>query len=191
MENSNGSQAGINWRQFGKHWVVVLILGAVAVLVIWTMLTQGAWIQNVQQRWTAWRAERMDTKPFRDDKFGGKTPEETFDLFIFALEKGDIELASKYFVLNKQESWEKTLSEYEGEGYLADFSEELRSKRSKWQRVSSDDQNVILFQYEFSVEEDTTADFNGQKINVPAGVYTDDTIFEKNIYTNIWKIQLL
>ena len=39
------------------------------------------------------------------DKIGGKTPEETLQLFIEALEKKDYELASKYFVLEKQEKW--------------------------------------------------------------------------------------
>lgn len=34
------------------------------------------------------------------DTYGGKTPEETLAMFISALQKGDIELASKYFVLD-------------------------------------------------------------------------------------------
>ena len=37
------------------------------------------------------------------DKIGGKTPQETLDLFIAAVESGDYELASKYFVIEKQE----------------------------------------------------------------------------------------
>ncbi len=31
------------------------------------------------------------------DTYGGKTPQETLDLFVDALRKGDVELASKYF----------------------------------------------------------------------------------------------
>jgi len=34
-----------------------------------------------------------------EDTYGGKTPEETLNLFIEALKKEDLELASKYFVL--------------------------------------------------------------------------------------------
>jgi len=45
------------------------------------------------------------------DKIGGKTPQETLDLFIKAVESGDYELASKYFVIEKQEEWKKNLSE--------------------------------------------------------------------------------
>ena len=36
----------------------------------------------------------------RADTYGGKTPQETLDMFVDALKKGDVELASRYFVLN-------------------------------------------------------------------------------------------
>lgn len=36
----------------------------------------------------------------RADTYGGKTPQETLDMFVDALKKGDVELASKYFALN-------------------------------------------------------------------------------------------
>ncbi|MDP3975266.1 MAG: hypothetical protein Q8P88_03220 [Candidatus Jorgensenbacteria bacterium] len=43
----------------------------------------------------------------RADTYGGTTPQETLDLFVDALRKGDVELASKYFsledgVMNKE-----------------------------------------------------------------------------------------
>jgi hypothetical protein len=37
----------------------------------------------------------------KNDTYGGKTPQETLDMFIDALKKGDMELASKYFVLQE------------------------------------------------------------------------------------------
>ena len=40
---------------------------------------------------------------YANDIYGGDTPEETLELFIQALESGDVELASKYFVVEKQE----------------------------------------------------------------------------------------
>lgn len=43
------------------------------------------------------------------DKIGGKTPQETLNLFIQAVEKGDYQLASKYFVVEKQEEELKSL----------------------------------------------------------------------------------
>lgn len=37
------------------------------------------------------------------DTYGGATPDETWDMFVAALEKEDIELAAKYFRVDKQE----------------------------------------------------------------------------------------
>lgn len=37
------------------------------------------------------------------DIYGGKTPEETFEMFLTALKKEDIDLASKYFVFEKRQ----------------------------------------------------------------------------------------
>jgi len=49
------------------------------------------------------------------DTYGGKTPQETLQLYIAAVEKGDYELASKYFVIEGQkgelESLESSPSE--------------------------------------------------------------------------------
>jgi hypothetical protein len=53
---------------------------------------------------------------FKDDKYGGKTPEETYTMFLEALKKKDIELASKYFVLEKQEEYKKVLQEVDKGG---------------------------------------------------------------------------
>ncbi|TSD03496.1 MAG: hypothetical protein Athens071416_177 [Parcubacteria group bacterium Athens0714_16] len=45
------------------------------------------------------------------DTYGGKTPEETLGLFVDALKKGDTELASKYFVLDKQKEMVDSLKQ--------------------------------------------------------------------------------
>ena len=37
------------------------------------------------------------------DTYGGKTPQETLQMYIDAVEKGDYELASKYFIGDYQE----------------------------------------------------------------------------------------
>ena len=57
------------------------------------------------------RLDKEDYERKMADKVGGKTPQETLDLFIQAVENGDYELASKYFVVEKQEKWEKDLEE--------------------------------------------------------------------------------
>ena len=42
---------------------------------------------------------------YENDPYGGDTPEETLQMFIAALKKGDMDLAARYFVLNEQEKW--------------------------------------------------------------------------------------
>lgn len=39
---------------------------------------------------------------YKNDTYGGDTPEETLNLFIAALKAGDTDLAAKYFLLEKQ-----------------------------------------------------------------------------------------
>src|SRR3989338_5875636 len=55
------------------------------------------------------KAEKAYVEAMTADTYGGKTPQETLDLFVDALKKGDIELASKYFLLDENLSREKWL----------------------------------------------------------------------------------
>ena len=48
---------------------------------------------------------------YREDPYGGSTPEETLQLFIDALKKGDVELASKYFLIENQSEIKTKLTE--------------------------------------------------------------------------------
>ena len=48
------------------------------------------------------KIEQME-KTIKNDTYGGKTPEETLQMFIDAVEAGDYELASKYFTVEKRE----------------------------------------------------------------------------------------
>lgn len=43
----------------------------------------------------------------RADTYGGKTPQETWAMFVHALEVGDTDLAAKYFIQEKQEEMER------------------------------------------------------------------------------------
>ena len=77
-------------------------------------------------RYTSWNAEYLSThaeefarnstlsvldyndkqleKRYKEDQYGGATPEETLKLFVEALEKKDFELASKYYVPEDQDA---------------------------------------------------------------------------------------
>jgi len=55
---------------------------------------------------------------YKNDPYGGDTPEETLRLFISALKEGDVELASKYFVFDEQEKWKNDLEIGKNNGNL-------------------------------------------------------------------------
>ena len=49
---------------------------------------------------------------YKNDAYGGFTPEETLRLFIEALKNDDVELAAKYFVIEKQDERQRTLTNW-------------------------------------------------------------------------------
>jgi hypothetical protein len=88
------------WKFITAFLAVVFVVLASSWL--WTKYFSGAARQNRlaqvnYQKYLDWQTKYE--KAMAEDIYGGKTPEETLKLFIEALEKGDIELASKYFVL--------------------------------------------------------------------------------------------
>jgi hypothetical protein len=62
---------------------------------------------------------------YENDTYGGATPEETLQLFIDALKKGDVELASKYFVVEKQGEWRTKLEKISKEDKVKFLIEDL------------------------------------------------------------------
>jgi len=177
-----------------RKWKGVIVLLIMAALVTWGLLNLPKIMNAVQGKYTAWKTQRQIAaleRPYKTDKIGGQTPEETFDMFIEALKKEDIELASKYFVIKKQDDWEKTLGEYKEANILGDLVSELKDAQGKLEKsAQATSENTIEFTYLTKLEKDTTADFNGQKIDLKAGNYRNSIIFEK-YPTGVWKIDLI
>ena len=83
------------------------------------------------------RAKREVLKYFEDlqaqyetDMYGGATPEETLQLFIVALEAGDIELASRYFLPDEREQ-------------IREYFQEIKVSDG-WEKVLADSRNLKL-----------------------------------------------
>jgi len=83
---------------------VLIAFGAVVLLFAGYMLWLAFWSPEAIREFEAQKNLELAQQGLKDfnskllnDTYGGKTPKETLDLFIAALEKGDIDLASKYF----------------------------------------------------------------------------------------------
>lgn len=72
--------------------------------------------------------EKME-EAYANDPYGGETPEETLQLFIAALKQGDIELASKYFILDKQQEWLIDLERIKERGLLDEMVRDLEKTK--------------------------------------------------------------
>ena len=116
------------------------------------------------------------TKPLREDTYGGKTPEETWAMFLDALKKGDAELASKYFIVDKQEAWRITIQDTKAAKKLDLVIDNLS------RGLIRDDNNIVK----------TDAYYYYQYINAKTRQKKNSSVvFTFNNYTNIWKISVL
>lgn len=70
-------------------------------------------------------------QPYLEDTYGGKTPEETLELFIQALKEGNIDLASKYFILEKQEEWRDLLNKIQTNNHLENMVNDLEKEKEE------------------------------------------------------------
>ena len=107
------------------------------------------------------------------DTYGGKTPEETLSLFVDALKKGDTKLASKYFILDKQDEAKKELDAGVESGGVNKFLEFYSFDKKNITKMG------ILNLYEIEY-----LDENG---NGPGFVFRVKFVEE----SNIWKIESL
>src|SRR3989344_2705935 len=94
-----------------KRNMAIAGLTALGFLVFLIALNYGLEKYNQSKQWQEikksaeafQKAEQELYQKMMADTYGGKNTQETLELFIAAVEKGDYELASKYFVKSKQE----------------------------------------------------------------------------------------
>lgn len=118
------------------------------------------------------KAESAYVKAMTEDTYGGKTPQETLDLFVSALKAGDVDLASKYFLLKEEENFSeekiwKKLNEIKESGFLNDLARDIATA-VEYKFI--DDKNINFVIY-------NTSGTDSLLIN-----------FRFNEFSNIWKI---
>ncbi len=183
------TESKIKFRIGLKHWTGTLIIAVIAGFVIFGLLRGQEFLASFLVGRETKKIQRELERPYREDKYGGKTPEETFDLFLEALRKGDIELASKYFELENQEEWVEKLSQYKENNSLSDFLKELERERKEWKFIKNDGE-IAEYGYTVVVEKPTKTKFNDQIIDIPPGEYKNSIIFIKS-FNKLWKISSL
>src|SRR3990167_4899471 len=108
-----------------KKWKKILLL----VGVFAAAFAAGNTVKYYLDLWKADRAVKSFQSAidaiYKNDTYGGKTPEETFDLYLAALKKGDLELASKYFVVERRKIATDELLEMKTNNQMADYIKEL------------------------------------------------------------------
>jgi len=130
--------------------------------------------QKNYEKYLEW--ERNYEKAMKEDTYGGKTPEETLKMFIEALKNEDVELASKYFMLDEninRKKWVDRLNSIKQNNYLPTMIKDIEEKARPdiQNRLNENDYKFVL-----RADDDTV------------GAVID---MEFNKYSGVWKIESL
>jgi hypothetical protein len=124
---------------------------------------------------TILKMQRNYEEAMRADTYGGKTPQETLDMFISALKKKDFDLASKYFSLKETGvgnlEWRNSLAEADNKQKVQVILDALRSAKLD-QGASINLENDVVF-----------------SVRNKDGIVIEDVRLVLNKYANIWKIE--
>lgn len=155
-------------------WVVFVLLLAgtwyVKGYIEWRASTSGDGTYNAlsQQYWNylKGKSDALEEQ-YRNDTYGGDTPEETLRLFVEALEAKDFNLAAKYYLPEYQNQEAEELENASRTGHLATYVDILKKKG---EGVAFDDMTT----YEIHFLE------NGERIHTEQ--------FQLNPFSKKWKI---
>jgi hypothetical protein len=186
---------------------IILWVVGVIILILAFLYFLGTYGYRIQNYFMAQRQEKVMLEIERqkaeileaqkNDNYGGKTPEETLDLYITALKAGDIELASKYWEISpenpqlqvtKLEDLKKDIQEG-----LLDISigNLITIKEFGQKKIFSEIYVSFVYKYVTNKESTTTMNVSNQEILVvkPAGIEEQiGKALRLNPYTKVWKI---
>jgi len=137
-----------------------------------------------------WEAKYLDA--IKNDIYGGKTPQETYEMFKATLQDGDILNAAKFYLRDEDRiSAYKKFDQLQKDGKLNDWINNL-PQWSQMKEVAYWDPDGKEFQYDYTQKDDYIFyDVAMQKDRVvPAGKYKASIIFELGD-SKLWKINQL
>ena len=179
-----------------------MLLGLTFVIVFGVLIWVGNNTEKLNEKIRDWQSQKYEQAlqkyidemraRYAADTDGGKTLEETIDLFINALKAGDIEKASKYYVLEKQEEELNFLRKISMEnGNVQQSLEFYVDLMKNGIKKCNDQMDRFTISYYYVSTEDRVLGVKGrsEKILVPAGEKSlRSESFSFNSYANIWKI---
>lgn len=157
-------------RRTWWHWCAALVVVVAAGMGVYWWLGEGG-SPEYKKSMEYLRAQEAAMKA---DTYGGKTPEETLKLFVAALKVGDVDLASKYFILDdsgKRDKWVARLTDIKSRGLMAKMAEDIETKAKPGNPAYNGDAKYKLYAQ-----------------NGLVGTVID---LELNKYSGVWKIESL
>ena len=180
--------------------VIVVILAFIYFLGLYGYQIQNYFRTKQQEKMLADGQKRADKilELQKNDTYGGKTPEETLDLYIKALKAGDIELASKYSEISlenielQNEELESFKREIQKDGDLHVVLENMDNIMKKGVKNTWSSTEVSFVYYYITKEQSTsTSRVSNQVIETvyPKGITEHVGVsLQLNPYTKVWKI---
>jgi hypothetical protein len=184
-------------------WIVGVIIAVLAFF--WFLGAYGYDIQNyfIRQKQIKIEAQIEEEKAKileaqKNDIYGGKTPEETLDLYITALKAGDIELASKYWEVSLERpslQKNKVINLTEVLNQDGNFNVAVDNLKgllvSKYKKYNTDGDFVLTYEYVTLKDATSTMFVNNTEYSwlVPKGEKESiSMVLRLNPYTKVWKI---
>ena len=186
-------------KQISKYIGIVVI--AILALYLAYMVILGA--KYYLAKWEM--ARKVETfnnlvlQMFKDDTYGGKTPEETYNLFVDALKNQDVNLAVKYFILDtdRRARYLKEFNDKKQQGELEEYAnafpeweefEQVKDQENDWESQAMVEHKTYYSESKTVKLPDGAGGFIEHTF-LP-GEYVDQSIiFTKNL--DIWKISSL
>jgi len=158
--------------------IIFIILGLLVSFLVWFLSPQ------IRQAWQLKKGtERFNQTlkvleaKYANDSYGGKTPEETYQLFLEALKNQDIDLASKYFILDKQEEYKKLLTSIKNNNDWDKMMADLLLPRNQHGKMIGDE-------YRIEIVDENNVSVTTIVIKKPVLIVGSD----KKEISNLWKI---
>ena len=132
------------WKFVGAFLaLIILALGGLLGWSYYKFKSGEKAVENLADALKKWNDELYQKQ--LADTYGGKTPQETLEMYIAAVEAGDYELASKYFVIEKREGWRVELDEIKNSGKVDVFIAPLKQANFSSGEYTADGKSFSIY----------------------------------------------